>query len=118
MNQQMSEDELNRMMQQANDGQLCITLPLADFRKLESDSQMLDDLIEMMRQDNRYFHITDIGTLESFIVMAEEDNNGQFTVDDLSKGATSRKAIAAAIKEWKKSQDKPVDISNWCNPEY
>jgi hypothetical protein len=66
---------------------------LEQIQQLESDSQMLDDLFEMMQRAN-------IGLSKG---------NGQWAVDeaieakdhsDIAFGSTPRKAIANAVKEW------------------
>jgi hypothetical protein len=57
---------------------------------LESDSQMLEDLIEMMKE----YRISGIGNIELYDRYGNEKAS--------YRAPTQREAIAAAIKEWKK----------------
>ena len=60
--------------------------------KLEVDSKLLEDLIEMLAYEGKFFHAEASGY---YVYYGDYGDENKYT------GSTPREAIAAAIKEWK-----------------
>ena len=75
---------------------------ISSVLKLESDSQMLDDLFEMLKTSNCYRIVRSSDT--TWCMDKVEPCGPHTTCTVFPFGDSPREAIAAAIKEWKKSK--------------
>jgi len=62
-------------------------------KDLATDSEMLNDLIEMLVHEGKFFHAEASGY---YVYYGDYGDGNKYT------GSTPREAISAAIKEWKK----------------
>ena len=96
----LSEELYNRMAKPEEPGYISPILVdkriLSKIRELESDSEMLKDLLEMIKKHGMFIIMERHAQPEQFYF---EINTSELT--DII-GSTPREAIAAAIKEWKK----------------